>query len=562
MDFLHIKLARLETGRVLSRDLFLSLPANGKFIKVAAAGDELREDLLARLVSRGIEGLHASASDPQESGATCQLYVEAQGSSPNLTTTPAPPMVQEGEPKHSDHFADSSTAVAKETENAEGESGRVERAEAAAKEMVSTAGESGKAETAIEATITALEPKAAFSASEAASEERRVSPGQLEETFSRIAATKPEELESTVVPGGELAAEERAVVSGLEESLEQIVQIAAAEAEESGTVAIRKLRDDLGACLTNLKSAKPEEIDQVIISADAAIEESVRTFEQSSTGSQPETLLASEMRAAADLAREKFAVASKKLTKARSFTGNAEEAFEQRFSKEQIEEAPEVRRDRAEAIVTDNTEIHRGKPGFTSEPPEELKIATGDTPEPSPALPDDEAPHQQSSAYSTNQRAAVYKELPSIAARLAALLAHSLGYANQRFLSDLALTALLHFSTREEGLMEKATVPQLARILIGNTPSSQDSIVEDSREILMVLEAYFRNPSCDRSHRDFSRRVFLDTLAEIRNRPGSVGTWNEVRWAQTVEKGASIDAQSLCGRASAAAIKMSKELVA
>jgi hypothetical protein len=557
-DFLPVKLSRLETGRVLFRDLFLNLPINGKFIKVAAAGDELREDLLARLASRGFEGRHVVAAEPNENGTTCQLYAEPSASQSNFTTTPPPPMIADAEPKQTEQSAIAPAAAAKNTESTKSEG-----AESLTKDKEPTSVEDTGEETTIEAATTAPEPKAAFSASEDVSEERRVSPGPMEETLSRIAASKPQELESTLVRGGEsAAAEERTVVSGLEESLEEIVQIAAAEAEEIGTVSIRKLRDDLGVCLTNLKSARPGQVSEAIISASAAIEESVRVFEQSSSGSQPETLLASEMRAAADLAREKFEVASKKLAKARSFTGSAEEEFEQRFSKEEVEEAPERRRDRAEAIVADKTEIHRGKDDYTSQPPEERQAAAKKASEPSSVFPASESTPEHSPAYSTNQRAAVYKELPSIAARLAALLAHSLGYANQRFLSDLALTALLHFSKREEGIMEKATVPQLARVLLGNTPPTQDSIIEDSREILMVLEAYFMNPGCDRSHRDFSRRVFLDTLAEVRNRPESIGTWNEVRWTQVVEKGPSIDAQSLCGRASAAAIKISKDLVA
>jgi len=161
---------------------------------------------------------------------------------------------------------------------------------------------------------------------------------------------------------------------------------------------------------------------------------------------------------------------------------------------------------------------------------------------------------------STNTRAAVHNELPIMAGRLSIYLAHSLGYANTDFLSDLALGVILYFSKLEGKIVVSEDLPQLTRSIVKMQDSPLDSAIEDAIEIVSFLDAYFKNPECDRSRRDFSHRIFHEALSELKMSPKGLNMWNEVRWTQFIVHGPSMRAYSLCSKAAAAAIKDSRNM--
>jgi hypothetical protein len=161
----------------------------------------------------------------------------------------------------------------------------------------------------------------------------------------------------------------------------------------------------------------------------------------------------------------------------------------------------------------------------------------------------------------TSRSAAAYKETPQIAGRLAALLGHSLGYASQDFLADLALTAVLVFSAKAGAKIDEAAVTPLGRAALVRTHVFSDGVVEDSLWIIDFLEAYFRNPECDRTQKEFSKRVFDNTLAALEGRNAGPHAAVAARWRQFVERGLTMNAASASSRAIARANKAAKDII-
>lgn len=161
---------------------------------------------------------------------------------------------------------------------------------------------------------------------------------------------------------------------------------------------------------------------------------------------------------------------------------------------------------------------------------------------------------------SSNARAAIYKELPAMAGRLATYLAHSLGYVSSAFLYDLALGVILYFNKVEGKNISDEDLPMLIQAILRKQHSDIDSSVEDSIEIVSLLEIYFQNPECDRTQKNFSERIFQETLIALRARPEKLNVWNEARWTQFITNGPTVSAHSLCSKATARAIKYSREL--
>ena len=72
--FIKVKLSRFLAGKTLARDVFLEMPRNGKVLRLAALGDQMRTELLERLASRKVEFLLVSELKKGETGEACDLY--------------------------------------------------------------------------------------------------------------------------------------------------------------------------------------------------------------------------------------------------------------------------------------------------------------------------------------------------------------------------------------------------------------------------------------------------------------------------------------------------------
>lgn len=547
--YLKVRLKRFLAGKTLSRDVFLEMPRNGKVLRLAGEGDELRDELLLRLASRGVEFLLVPERTPGETGDSCELY-------PLLADPGVPEAFETSKVEAQPAFsAPAAPAAHPEARNSQ---------LAPELALVPSSGLEPEPERSFSPEISQAEVVKPFGAGRLLEPEQRVAAGQSEdESVSRVRSWADPQEKATLI-------------SSLEENFEDISRLAAEESDRIGGDAVAALRAGLEEGLTVFRSNAHQAPAEAIVAAGAALDACVDTFVNSATTEQ-ETALASEMRTAIEAARQRFVEAAARLADEESFTGRSDAVFEKRFSAEKIvDDVTEMHRTGNDLGSTTLPELHRAKaelqatraPEIYREKAEEL---TPDIPESFPNQPGAEAESaaavsfssdeaQKAATYSTNARAAVFKELPATAARLAALLAHSIGYANSRYLSDLSLAVIVYFSRKDGALVSEGALPMLARFILEHPPAPEDPAVEDSLEIVRLLEAYFENPECDRSLRDFSRRVFRDTLLELKGRPKGVSPWNEARWIQAVDRGYSIEAQSLCGKATAAAMKTSKEL--
>lgn len=142
---------------------------------------------------------------------------------------------------------------------------------------------------------------------------------------------------------------------------------------------------------------------------------------------------------------------------------------------------------------------------------------------------------------------------------LATQLAHSLGYSNQAFLTDLAITAMVHFA-KLEGITPKANdkLPALTRLFLEG--GEENSVaVADSKQIMFFLEKYLGEPECDRFSKDLAPAVFLKVEKNLGE--SNVNTWHLARWQQFAVKGPTLDTMTICSQASTSALKQIRSII-
>lgn len=672
-SLLKIDLSRFESGKILSRDVFLFMPLNGKYVRLASVGDEFRPELLARLIARSISTLHVAGWKENEDPLTCQLYVNGESdaampesqlpppaeldhadTAATLSGSPEASPSPSGEPGAPLNIQESPQETHQKIsqQNSEEDPSDEVKVEAVKEEADGTKNiensldpQDGKKTRKLKL-VANDEPQSLLS--EKDTDKREVipsSPAEIEPE-SRFSPSKELPEETTTI-GGSLASEEAVqVISPLRETLEDVIQIVAAESEASTLEAIKGLRNSLEESLTKLKSVEPADLEQTIIAADAAVQEAVQIFKKQSEQSDSDKQLSTELLAAVEHARDQISGATQKLSERSEQKASSHydaENFEHRFSAEKIvKDQTEIHRSKREPVSDDSfetmtikkqkkkendpelpaaspsemekLEANQGRPPLSkgrnglaalfdeakkiqadsigkdsagpisaeknilsTEPPKDsliaekhpakelsttsAAIANGDaSSNEAPAEQRDES--KSNDSYSSNLRSATFKDLPATASRMAAHLAHSLGYASPDFLSDLALATALYFSRKEGIHIQDGIDKPLLNAVLQHTENSNDSVIEDSLEIILFLETYFSAPSCDRSMRDFSRKVVREAFADLKSHPTGISSWNEVRWTQYVDQGPSIGAQSLCNKASASALKATREFTA
>jgi hypothetical protein len=506
--FVKIPLSLLQEGLPLARELYLKLPKNHKMIRIVLKHDELRPALLTRL---------------RESGA------------PELFALPEP-----GDPRTPAEFPlyGAPPAAAPPSKAGDGERAPSEPdAALAAAPPADPAGVVFAAPSREEEQGTILSGRAPSPA-----DEGTALPASSEtEALTRFEARDDEDGAGDLVPGAPDPALEAVKIGAGKDPEELVTELSAdptvdepaallpgASPGPAASSSLIRSGESLAELSRKLKSAGDATADGAALSLGGLLEEAQRALVASAgTETAPEKLLPL-LRELEDCVRVAGSLPPGHDDAVTLFT-QAREALEN-------------------AVVTlrsglaEQEEIYRASPAASSEDQatQEWKVS---------------AP-----AGDPSRNGRVYKEQPQAAARMAVLLALSLGYASLDFLSDLALTAIVVFSPQNGSRMEEKALPRLARAMLAPGTAPEEASFEDSRAILEFLGAYFENPECDRTMKEFSKRVFSGTLE--RNREGETGVdaWTAARWEQFVNKGPTMTALSLSAKAYTRASRSAKTL--
>lgn len=157
-------------------------------------------------------------------------------------------------------------------------------------------------------------------------------------------------------------------------------------------------------------------------------------------------------------------------------------------------------------------------------------------------------------------RSRTYRELPVTVSRLAAYLAYYLGYHRLDIVSDISLSAILHFARKDESKKFAESIPEFTQIVL-DKPEAQEMETRDAREILQLLDVYIDDPDCDRSNKDLVKKIFDRSVQVLEMAESPVDGINAAQWSVGIAKGPNIDCHSLCTKASANALRQSKSII-
>ena len=102
----------------------------------------------------------------------------------------------------------------------------------------------------------------------------------------------------------------------------------------------------------------------------------------------------------------------------------------------------------------------------------------------------------------------------------------------------------------------------VAEVLAARTPTSlsraSGSLVDDSKDILLFLDAYLSDKECDRSQKDFLKKIFDRAVMQFDSQENAPSGLSIRKWASFVERGPTMDSHSVCTRAAARAMKCAR----
>jgi len=577
---LKINISRFESGRALAREIFIHMPTNGKMIRVVCSGDELRPALLDRLRSRGYASLYAMPiAGDSEDPESLPLYQEDSLSTPASEAISQP---SNGEKPTVD------SAVTMEPAPKTGDPG-INFAD-----------------------IDELSRGTIVQISDALDEARKVLAESSEEDASNTMMSSLEILNEAVTRLKSLPEEARSeTVQGLSASLDAAISKIKNFAEKEDSVKIAGLRDALSETaqkfqqadeefsrtfstavkgvksspeanpksqnkslsglaaafhnskIISAKNESPEKSQENILSAVSSAEEKNKFGKRNSPVQNQKNALAKND-AQLDLgAPNKAELAKQTLDSRVDSNKNESLSSEKNLSESEGEQAPLKP---SETEYRFKTEKELEKDSFVIEAEKDKKLVNDTVIKGEATTKENDWAVKNLEGVAvddlppSSRAAANHRDLPLIAGRLATHLGHSLGYNNEGFLTDLALGAILYFSPREEIDVKNENLSCLNRAILSKKVDDLDSPMEDSLEIINFLESYFGNPECDKAKKDFSSRIFANTLAELHRSSGNLNPWNEARWSQFVEKGPSAESYSLCSKACAKANRAFKEI--
>jgi hypothetical protein len=567
-ELVKIPASVLRAGKPFARAIYLRMPKNQKMLRLVESGDEIRPALLARLLNSPSAELFAQPleTDPHD-GLALDLYGEeaataAATSSPSLSAMEPEPAGKNSFETLPDASEEEPEAVFKAGNSSEPEENL--GADAKDPEENSTVA-AGSAGLEIDTHITGgenitearrrrkagldAEAEARFGADEAIAEDETAFgkdvPAAAEETF--LASNLSEAVENFAVPARQRREEETSLGRLLGLAAEGFAAFAT---DKEG--ATEETRGDLVAALSEAFSevARLESNGSEIPHVLRALRDSLGRVSDAVT--RGDTALPANADLPALSEHLSGFVEEFKATVERP----AEEAsFERRL--EQV--AEEFTLFSEQGSSNDNaTELLRDKLG-TCVAEIDARVAVGAGTSSDLLTVKESLQRAIASLPFTSRGAKAYRETPQIAARMASLLAHSLGYASPLYLYDVAFTAHLFFAEKNGAPLSPTELSPMAEALLAEElPADQAGTpMGDSAAILRFLDLYFDNPDCDRTQKEFGKRAFESTLS---GSAASTNEWTAARWRYFVEQGPSLSALSASSKAAAKANKAARGL--
>lgn len=607
--FLKIPISRFEASKVFSCDVFLHLVLNGRYVRLASAGDEMSPAMLARMIEKGVASLCVPTNgqeglDPN----TISLYaappvtVEATASAPLVSNT----VVEPGEASFAPNPSPPEEAITVASAPEENIPEQTFSADSPV-ELTSQSFSASPPEKPEEIHIAGSPPPEKLEEIHIAG---APSPEEPEQVFGNTAEAESEgnellaRLKSTLL-GEKLAKEteafheklsalpvkerkklrreftalseasDRVNSNRVDASLERKYSVASeiAEFQALGTSAatpdlLVRASERIVKALKTLDVGRAQLIvcGRLITESEEFRESVALTRLGKISGGPPKT--EKEKTALADDVKNSVMVnrISEEILK---FSASHEEEGEQRFSPElaSLERAletvsaggalPEEIENRFSADEEAKeliTVFSNSGDDAAKKIAEHVKVTSDRRDQAMEEL------HSQRNDGSL-VRAKSHRDLPATVSRLAAYLGYSLGYTNLNLLSDLALTAVLHFAQKEEEVrFSKEAIPPFVQAVMEKNPST-DFVAGDAQEIIQVIDAYISNPECDRQQKDFVKRVFDQTVEALAEESKPLDAINLAKWSKFVERGADLTGHSICVKASASAIKLSKSVI-
>lgn len=618
--FLKIPIDRLKAGQPVSGDVYLDMPRNGKQIKILNAGESFDEESLARYRERGCLDLLISPSTPGE--------YEAQ-TFPVHQSDPGPAGIAQAASGSEGAYALKESGaeipqqkIVKAAASSDADSATVPASAPEAEEHTRVGGQDPVSEEAVslsgESNV-AAEPEQSFLVDALKEDSTRIGGNEepKRESSVKVSAgndTKEEEL--FVVQGGsspgskktqELAQEPSPDSLSLTD--EKTLELIRRQKQQQLRNAMARLDDDL----------PPELSDSEILSENPNLESYSATEEVQGPQALKERLEAQlqqiqdgsknlALKKRQDVQRLKNALASieaglppaeEDLLVMKDHNPLAEDqenvAFFSSGNTDQLEsDSPMVLKQRIEQTiealespVNARAEELRGQQSAQRirnalarleeglPPAGDLGDLLGESEEfaaPEVLMADlpelaalDSDPADEPAVALLKDKSNAPRDLRSIISSLAVQLAQSLGYTDARFLSDLAVTALLYFAKLEgKEPKDDSLVPELARCIFSeNAPSG--IAAGDTKQILFLLEKYLADPDCDRKRKDLStpllqklEKNFFD--GEPGTTESAIDPWNMARWQQFAKKGTNLDMMTVCSQASTSALKLARNL--
>lgn len=587
---LPIRLARLEANRKLACDVFIHLPLNERYIRLAIAGDELSAAQIERLAKKGVTSLFVFSeenADPE----TFPVYAPDVQSASENRVAPEVPQLSENPDKNETNSLAIPPVISPEEAPAViavgPESEPVIRISASAEPEPLVRVVKGSPEVeAEETTLLSRDTEEAYQ--QLISGTPPADPGSLLFTIkSALAAEKVSEEIVTLAASREACSEEeKIIVRGKIDELEEVLTRI-----ENRHVTAEEIEQRFA------KDPEIEEFRAVFSSSDpdAGLKASNRLIQMTEkraaakkqlslleAGSEPDRSAGNGIeqllkKSPGDLAKTEREALSSQL---KSVLVTEKISAEIIKVSEEIErlEGPDKERKIAELAgleeaMTLSTSGHalpaemEHRFPVDREAQEFMTAFENGSPE-AVSKRIAQANNLRNSAMENlnkNQtallRAKVNRDLPATVSRLCAYLAYSAGYTDLKLLSELALAAILYFAKKEEGT-SLATTPLPAFVQsILDFEEMGDLVVEDAVEIVQVVEAYLNDPECDRSQRDFVKRIFDRTIDDLHRSSREIDFINLARWQKFTERGPDLTGHSLCTKASAYAIKQSKSII-
>lgn len=573
---IQIAASQLQGGKAFGRELYLRMPKNRKMLRIVLRGDEIRPDLLARLLADPAVELFAQPEDgdPERAEAlplydlpvpTPETVVgDDAGSLGNITVKPAAPDLN-------------SARLAKDAEEAPQESLLALTAAIAEESApVITIRQEDEEHVRIASDAPDIEPETSVARGDDEAGSTRLVKGTEEAPQESLLARRRREAEENAARAFEAESSDEAITV-IARSREEEEHFRIAGDAPAGPEEIRVAAERLEAAVDDfsISSRKAKDEEQRLSAFLDIVAEGFAAFrsDPASEGDDAgKALLPALAEALTEIARqEKRGTEIPEVLRAlRDSLGRVADAITRKSAsgagtglEQSLAGAVQAYAHfAAGAAPSDESAVHvreklqhgleqiagRVSEGSASAP--ELLAIRGSLEQALSALPE------------TSRAGRAYRETPQIASRFATFLAHSLGYVSPLYLCDLAFATQLYFSEKNGTPLSVEKLPDITKAAKGATSAVEfaGSPLGDSVAILHFLDRYFDNPDCDRTQTELGKRTFESTMRELTETNSSPEPWTATRWRNFVEQGPTITALSLCGKAAAKAQKMVRTL--